>query len=436
MPQSRDHSVSGHGVSSAGHSHHEIPHREGAQKIREQLAALLDSSRGDLSTLVAQRVMHQAPEYQQRPSAALHKEITAAVNVSLTAISEAIRSPETAIDSAVAERAWRIAQERARQGYSLAHSLQTYQIGARVILEWGTQHPLIANRPDFISELASSLVRYVEVSSTAAAEAFNDYHSRTSVQLRQRERDDIERLVFGDLASDDQRQILTHWGFSSEGPLTLLYRTKAPAEIGLQEDPSQEMAIFSEEVRKVLAATGVANVVSARHFEMIALLDIDLDEATSPALWTRLAATTAGRRTVVCGPLSRHDLIRPAYELARTGHELLQTGKPLCRVREIPLLKLLLHQSLATSIAIAEAHNRKLLDEVRNSHRLAETVTAFLDAGLNVKRAAAMLQIHPNTFYYRLERIREDFGIASDDLWGLLDIFTLTGMTTPERGDL
>ena len=60
------------------------------------------------------------------------------------------------------------------------------------------------------------------------------------------------------------------------------------------------------------------------------------------------------------------------------------------------------------------AEVQRLLDVDRDGH-LVETLRAFLDAGASAPTAAAALQIHRTTLYYRLSRVEELLGIDLGD---------------------
>ncbi|WP_338702833.1 helix-turn-helix domain-containing protein [Streptomyces sp. Q6] len=66
-----------------------------------------------------------------------------------------------------------------------------------------------------------------------------------------------------------------------------------------------------------------------------------------------------------------------------------------------------------------ERHGGPVQDMVRADlaagGELVRSLTAYLDAGGDVPRAAQLLVLHPNTLRYRLRRVRERFGVDLDD---------------------
>ncbi|MCV7066471.1 helix-turn-helix domain-containing protein [Mycolicibacterium farcinogenes] len=134
------------------------------------------------------------------------------------------------------------------------------------------------------------------------------------------------------------------------------------------------------------------------------------------------AAATVGAKLVAClsQPLSTGDEIRNEYQSLRQAVSLLATrSKPTTA----DLSELRPHVLIAQLASVAAAHPALLsgaLDLLRRdeSNRGAEyldTLLSWFDAGCDASRAAAALQVHRNTFRYRLDRIEKLCAVSLND---------------------
>ena len=87
---------------------------------------------------------------------------------------------------------------------------------------------------------------------------------------------------------------------------------------------------------------------------------------------------------------------------------------------EVKDADLLTERLLARSPRLAAQLRRSALGPLeayaeRRSSDLLETLAAFLDSGLDRRKAAEALHVHTNTLQYRLGRIEELTGLSLDD---------------------
>lgn len=80
--------------------------------------------------------------------------------------------------------------------------------------------------------------------------------------------------------------------------------------------------------------------------------------------------------------------------------------------------------------ALAERREDKLA-KLNGEKYSTATLRAYLEANLDVARAATNLSIHPNTIRYRLNRIREILGCDLDQLSDLVELYLALGITNP-----
>jgi hypothetical protein len=113
-------------------------------------------------------------------------------------------------------------------------------------------------------------------------------------------------------------------------------------------------------------------------------------------------------------PRSRREADRVLRVLQQAG----SGGARVARLADVQLDSLLLHVSDAVladhaldpgPIAVLRAY------DAEHQSQLVETLRAYLDAMGNVKTAAQVLRLHPNTMRYRLQRLCEISGVDLDD---------------------
>jgi DNA-binding PucR family transcriptional regulator len=84
------------------------------------------------------------------------------------------------------------------------------------------------------------------------------------------------------------------------------------------------------------------------------------------------------------------------------------------------LVDTLLHSSVPAQRILREALQPLVNYDAARQATLLPTLSAYLDAGLNVTKSAATLFVNPNTVVYRLRRIKELCGRDPHDPCDLL----------------
>jgi hypothetical protein len=133
------------------------------------------------------------------------------------------------------------------------------------------------------------------------------------------------------------------------------------------------------------------------------------------------SALRAGGALLACGE------VRPLRELAEIVDELrlvADFGARLGRTGEVHAGEYLPELLLARAPRVAQMVRQRVLGPLeayaeRRTSELVETLDAFVRSGLDRRRAAAEIHVHPNTLDYRLRRIAELTGLdmrRPDDL--------------------
>ena len=97
-----------------------------------------------------------------------------------------------------------------------------------------------------------------------------------------------------------------------------------------------------------------------------------------------------------------------ALEEARLAFQFTTAAQPIMHFSDIELPELLVRQAdrIAVRLTPEWAHHFNS-NKDSSSRELAKTIRVFADCSFNVKRTAQRLNVHTNTVYFRLKRIRE-----------------------------
>ena len=281
------------------------------------------------------------------------------------------------------------ARSRAEEGLPLEDLLHAYRLGGRL----GWEALLEAARPDERPALlaaADLLMRYVDSVSAAVAQTYHDEHQHLVSEEERRQRALLEALIHPEREAPALRDLAERVGF----PLADRYRPFAKTLPGAPTHAHSQLA-SALRVRGLLALTEGDRVTG--------LAAEDADEALFA---DGRGLFTLGRPAARSELGSALDDMRLLLDLARRQGV---TG-PVDADAFVPELLLARSPDLAAHIAERVLQPLEAYAE-RRSSGLLETLEAFLDCGLDRRRAAERLHIHPNTLDYRLRRITELTGL-------------------------
>jgi PucR C-terminal helix-turn-helix domain len=277
------------------------------------------------------------------------------------------------------------ARSRAEEGLPLEDLLHAYRMGGRL----GWQTLMEAARPDEYPALLSAaglLMRYIDSVSSAVAQTYLDEHQHLVSEEERRQRALMEALIHPEREVPSLRDLAARVGF----PLAERYRPFAKTLPGAPTHAHSQLA-SALRARGVLALTEGDRVTG--------LATEDIDEAVlgrprgpyalgAPASRAELAPALADMRLLV--DLGRREQVDGEVAAEAFVPELLLARSPDLAAR-------IAERVLGPLEAYAERRGSGLL----------ETLDAFLACGLDRRRTAEQLHVHPNTLDYRLRRIAE-----------------------------
>jgi hypothetical protein len=129
-----------------------------------------------------------------------------------------------------------------------------------------------------------------------------------------------------------------------------------------------------------------------------------------------------------------------ALEEARLAVQFATAAQPIMHFSDIDLPELLVRQADQIAVRLIPEWARRFNSNGDDSLReLAKTIRAFADCSFNVKQTAQRLNVHTNTVYFRLKRIRELTKInprtysGTSFLLTALRLLELHGRPVPDR---
>src|SRR5690625_2370978 len=374
-----------------------------ATEARHVLAA----HRRQIVTTTMQRLVPGYP--RRRRLRALEQGIECAFEAILTCSDEGRSLTEADIPfirSAVRDAAFR--------GGTEAEILRAPMVFFRVLWEVMTEslaHTEAGARS--IVEFTPTVLEYVEAASrithethAIASEANSSLSSVTRFNL-------TDRLISGSAPEPGQQQsVARQCGLSTDSSIVVVV-----ARHVWQEQPEMALPMAMRVLARSTTSAGVEPLAAVRHDEIVLIRATCHDEAVALAevLQRAYEQLLSDTMPVAIASSTVHQTLTSvpaAYGEACLALDTLQ-GAPgyLSLATASPLDYLILRAGSATAWRLVPARIREFVSaELAGDRVLVDTLRAYLQCNMNVKRAAELLFVHPNTAHYRLDRIAERTG--------------------------
>lgn len=286
------------------------------------------------------------------------------------------------------------ARNRASEGMPLEDLLHAYRLGGRLGWRAITRAAADGEEREALLGGAELLMRYVDQVSAAVAQTYLDERQHLVSEEERRLRDLLDALVQDRPLSATLRDTAGRIGF----PLVGEYRAFVETLAGAPAHVHAQLAA-SLRLRGVLALTEGDRVagIAVAETEPSMLLEAD----------GLLACHGAAPRAELADAL---DDLRLLVELARRAE----------RMGEVTEEEFVTELLLARSPRLAGTVRRRVLEPLETyadprSSDLVATLATFVESGLDRRRAAELLHVHPNTLDYRLQRIAKLTGLDLGD---------------------
>jgi hypothetical protein len=197
---------------------------------------------------------------------------------------------------------------------------------------------------------------------------------------------------------------------------------------------------LSELIGQALAARGFGTLAEKREGAVLVIATAAAEAARSVA---SVLGASLGRRNALGLPvgagvsLDVTDLkaVPQAYQEAERALEFAEASRPVVHVGEIDLIELLLRRPDAAALRLIPpwADRFRIADGAK-AGALSRTIRAFADCNLSVKQTARQLDLHTNTVYFRLNRIRDLTGVDPRSFSGASLLLTTLRLIEAKTG--
>jgi sugar diacid utilization regulator len=317
------------------------------------------------------------------------------------------------------------ALRRARAGFALEDYLNAFRVAQQVF--WEGVLACAGDTPlgnEAALTLTAPLLRYCDFVSTHAGHAYVESQQYVVADADRERRDLLEHLLAGTMPTRGPLLAAARaYGIGAETPMMVALAVP----VGPQADADAPHAVSAMLTRAVPRQAKILVVV--RQAEIVAVPALchgadpaelcDHLEAAHDRLRREGTILAMGISTVADGVA---ELPRACLE-ARTALESVGDGGGVVALPRLSPLDYLVLRADDTARWLVDGRLRAFLDNDRaRGGVLTATVRAFADANLNLRLAAARLQVHPNTAQYRLRRIEERTGRNPRRVADLLDL--------------
>jgi len=371
-------------------------------------------------------IWNEVPAYRRLADAGLRSEVEAHCRQVFAAFLGALggrRDPRPQDFPWTASHALR----RVELGIGLPDFMSAFRIAQLTL--WDDILEGVNARPDTqvaALRVVSQVMRTIEVGSTAAAGAYLEAQQYRVADSARVARDLLEDLLEG-------------------RPPVVAPRRASLVAVGLEEDADLVVVVASLGGRgaDVGAVRGCLDsawpgLVVARQDEMVAVLPVTDTSTARVVVAVRGALALLAVQDIfpsvgISGAHGGWLAVPAAYEEATHARSSLRGSPGLRMIEEMSTLDFLVHSQGEDGARLVKPAIRAfLVEDLESNGVFVATLKAYIAANLNAKEAAMALVVHPNTVYYRLERIAERTGCDVRRVEELIDLLLAVRLV---RGD-
>jgi hypothetical protein len=333
------------------------------------------------------------------------------------------------------------AVRRARQQFPLAGSLNAYRLAHKGY--WEVMRNSVANashpegeKTDCLVILSEFLLEFFDRVSGIMTDA---YIAEEKLLIARRTRAHvalIEDLLHGRQPGDLEAQGLSErCGMHSGSPIAIVIGRVRVAENGRAFHGAAKLERLSDFFHRALSPLAFGRLIDIRKDEVLAILTAGAQ--TSKRVLAAFAAIAAELKTElddqarigISLDAAEISALPQGYQEAERAVEFAKAGRPILHFADIDLMEFLVRRPDAAALRLIPDWAVRFLDaDSGKSGELTRTINEFADCNFNVKRTARHLDLHTNTVYFRLNRIRELTGIDPRSYSGLSLLLTMVRM--------
>jgi hypothetical protein len=336
------------------------------------------------------------------------------------------------------------AVRRARQQFPLAGSLNAYRLAHKGY--WEVMRNAVAalqgpesEKTDCLMILSEFLLEFFDRVSGVLTDGYITEEKRLVARRARTHVALIEDLMHGRQPGDLEAQALCErCGIRAGASMAVVIGRPRTTGNGGTAGHSGALARLSERFHQALDSPALVMLIDIRNDEVLAIIAGGAE--TSRRVQQALGAAAAELTEVNAGigislDASEIAALPQAYQEAERAVEFTESARPLMHFADIDLMEFLVRRPDAAALRLIPDWAGRFLDiDNGKSGELTRTISQFADCNFNVKRTARHLDLHTNTVYFRLNRIRELTGIDPRSYSGLSLLLTTVRMLNAGAG--
>jgi hypothetical protein len=332
------------------------------------------------------------------------------------------------------------AVRRARQQFPLAGLLNAYRLAHKGY--WEVMRNSVANaivpeseKTDCLMVLSEFLLEFFDRISGIMTDAYIAEEKRLIARSTRAHVALIEDLLRGRQPGDLETQALSErCGMHSGSPIAVVIGRISHSGNG-QFHGAANLERLSDFFHRALSPLAFGRLIDIRQDEVLAIVTAGADTAKRvlAGFGAIAAKLNAGRndlaRIGISLDATEISALPGALQEAERAVEFTQADRPILHFADIDLMEFLVRRPDAAARRLIPDWAVRFVDaDSGKSGELTRTINEFADCNFNVKRTARHLDLHTNTVYFRLNRIRELTGIDPRSYAGLSLLLTTVRM--------
>ncbi len=286
---------------------------------------------------------------------------------------------------------------------------------------------------EMVTGVADFTIEYTDAISTIASAAYVD-QTRLLADVAGDERAQLLNILLGGYDESDARvaAILRRAGYL-DGRQTFCVALAQSVDATEMDNPARVRRL-ADTLDRLVPAELARRLIDVRDNRVTCVFSAVARTSgwTRPnaALSTRIAQmlATAGNAVLigVSGDASSTSRIPAAHRQALLAMRMASLTERVVQFAATPLRRLMIHvagDELQRLLPAWASEFHRADDKLGGA--LAATLRAYADADMNLLKAAARLELHPNTVYARLNRIRDITGLNARAYYALTDLLTV-----------
>lgn len=325
------------------------------------------------------------------------------------------------------------AQRRAEQRFPLEAVLHAYRCGHKLLSHW-IRGAALASHPRQVERVVSAVADFsIEYTNTISTIAAAEYvaHTRVLAEAEGDRRTELLNILLNGHDEADGRvaRLLERAGYLEQrlSFCVALAQSTDPLEM---ENPARAQRIV-DAMAQAAASSSIRMLAGVRHHVVTAVYTA----VRRASGWTAPQADLADRlssQLLMLGPAVRVGIstdqpstsfVPKALREASVALELASVNDRVVQFARVPIRRLLVHRGSHDVQSALPRWFEKLREaDAKGQGALVRTLYAYADADMNVQRAAREVNVHPNTFYARMQRIAELTGCDAQRYHGLTEL--------------